>query len=76
MVFDVVIIGGGSVGLAASIHLKQLCEEKDIDLSICVVEKGSEIGAHILYGNVFEPRAINERFPDLDWTTELHERHL
>jgi electron-transferring-flavoprotein dehydrogenase len=45
-------------------------------LSICVVEKGSEIGAHILYGNVFEPRAINERFPDLDWTTELHERHL
>ena len=44
--------------------MKQLCEENDTDISVCVLEKGSYVGAHILSGNVFEPRALNELFPD------------
>lgn len=60
MEFDVVIVGGGPAGLAAACRLMQL----DSNLSIVVVEKGSEIGAHILSGNVFEPTALNELFPD------------
>ena len=52
------------VGLASAIRLKQLCLENDTDISVCLLEKGSYVGAHILSGNVFEPRALNELFPD------------
>ena len=64
MEFDVVIIGGGPSGLAAACRLSQLAEADGKELSVVVVEKGSEIGAHILSGNVFEPRALDELYPD------------
>ena len=64
MEFDVVIVGAGPSGLATAIRLRQLCEEHGSDLSICVVEKGSEVGAHILSGAVLEPRSLDELFPD------------
>lgn len=64
MEFDVLIVGGGPAGLAAAIRAKQVAAEAGEELSVCVVEKGAEIGAHILSGNVFEPRALSELIPD------------
>ncbi len=64
MDFDVVIVGAGPAGLSAACRLMQQAGEAERELSVCVVEKGSEIGAHILSGAVFEPRALTELFPD------------
>ena len=64
MEFDVVIVGAGPAGLSAACRLKQKAAQAGQEISVCVVEKGSEVGAHILSGAVFEPRALNELFPD------------
>lgn len=64
MEFDVVIVGAGPSGLSTAIRLAQQAKAAGTDISLCVVEKGSEVGAHILSGAVFEPRALNELFPD------------
>ncbi|KAK3245134.1 hypothetical protein CYMTET_45282, partial [Cymbomonas tetramitiformis] len=64
MDYDVAVIGAGPAGLASAIRIKQMCEEQGRDISVCVLEKGAEVGAHILSGNVFETRALDELFPD------------
>jgi len=64
MEFDLVVVGGGPAGLATAIRYAQLAAEAGAEPSVCLVEKGSEIGAHILSGAVVEPTALNELFPN------------
>lgn len=64
MDFDVVVVGAGPAGLATACQLMKQAKEQEVELMVCVVEKGSEVGAHILSGAVFEPRALDELFPD------------
>ncbi|ABC30672.1 dehydrogenase [Hahella chejuensis KCTC 2396] len=68
MEFDVLIVGAGPAGLSPACKILQLAKDKGQELTVCVVEKGSEVGAHILAGTVFEPTALNELFPN--WKEE------
>lgn len=62
--YDVLVVGAGPAGLSAAIRLKQKAAAAGKEVSVCVIEKGHEVGAHILSGNVFEPRALDELIPD------------
>src|ERR1700684_4401298 len=64
MDYDVVIVGAGPAGRSAAIRLKQLAAEAGAEISVAILEKGSEVGAHILSGAVIDPKALNELIPD------------
>ena len=64
MEVDVVIVGAGPAGLSTACRLMQLCQERDLELSVVVLEKAASVGGHIISGAVIEPTALNELFPD------------